>query len=124
MASDVGQFFVFGDSTSDMGSFFKFVEGVIPQESNPFPLLYPSERLSNGPVWVEYLTDKLNITIDPFITSVETDPVTGQPGTLNFEPSENSGGVNFAIGSATSGTDNTSGIVPIGLEEQMDIFGR
>ncbi|MDJ0649583.1 MAG: SGNH/GDSL hydrolase family protein [Xenococcaceae cyanobacterium MO_188.B19] len=121
MSSNLGKMYVFGDSLSDMGSFFNFTGDVLPEEYNPFPSLYPSERFSNGLVWIDYLTDKLNRTIDPFITGVEIDPVSREP-ILNFEPSENSDGVNFAIGSASSGSENTSGIVPIGLKAQIDIF--
>ena len=116
MSSDLGEIYVFGDSLSDTGAFFNFTGGVFP--TTPF---YEPGRFSNGPIWVDYFTDRLNKTIDPFITNVEIDPVSGNP-TINFEPSENSDGVNFATGSATSGTENTSGIVPIGLAAQIEVF--
>ena len=52
-----GQFYqlvVFGDSLSDTGNVFAFNGGVFPPSSPP-GVLYDQGRLSNGPVWVEYL---------------------------------------------------------------------
>ena len=112
MSLDSSKMYVFGDSLSDTGSFFNFTGGIIP--NSPF---YAPGRFSNGPIWVDYLTDKLNRRIDPFISSF--DPTNGV-AEFNFD--ENSDGVNFATGSASSGFENTSGIVPIGLAAQIDVF--
>ncbi len=51
-AGPFGGVVVFGDSLSDNGNLL-LVEG----QPKPDPELYYQGRLSNGPVWVEYLTD-------------------------------------------------------------------
>lgn len=48
------QVYVFGDSLSDVGNVFNATGGVYP----PSPSYFEG-RLSNGPIWVEYLTPKL-----------------------------------------------------------------
>ena len=52
LAGPFGEVVVFGDSLSDNGNLL-LVEG----QPLPDPELYWEGRLSNGPVWVEYLTD-------------------------------------------------------------------
>jgi phospholipase/lecithinase/hemolysin len=52
LAGPFGEVVVFGDSLSDNGNYVLF-EG----QPLPDPELYWEGRLSNGPVWVEYLTD-------------------------------------------------------------------
>ncbi|MBI4776421.1 MAG: SGNH/GDSL hydrolase family protein [Deltaproteobacteria bacterium] len=46
----------FGDSLSDNGNVFALTRGFIPDQT-----LYYEGRFSNGPVWVEYLTDELGV---------------------------------------------------------------
>lgn len=48
------QVYVFGDSLSDVGNVFNATGGIYP----PSPSYFEG-RLSNGPLWVEYLTPKL-----------------------------------------------------------------
>ena len=48
------QVYVFGDSLSDVGNVFNATGGFYPPSSSYF-----GGRLSNGPLWVEYLTPKL-----------------------------------------------------------------
>ncbi len=51
-AADFDEVVVFGDSLSDDGNLLFFED-----QSRPDPELYYQGRLSNGPVWVEYLVD-------------------------------------------------------------------
>jgi outer membrane lipase/esterase len=52
------QLVVFGDSLSDNGNLFAAT-------GNPPPPYYMG-RFSNGPVWVEYLADRLNVPLNDF----------------------------------------------------------
>ena len=79
--------FVFGDSLSDTGNAF-LATGEIQEV--PFGGLVPnnaysSGRLSNGPVWVEYLADDMGLSAEPFL----------------------GGGTNFAFGGALTGPQPT-----------------
>jgi hypothetical protein len=47
---------VFGDSLNDSGNMLQFTNGVFPA-----PPDYASGRESNGPVWVEYLAQRLGL---------------------------------------------------------------
>jgi phospholipase/lecithinase/hemolysin len=71
-ATGFSQIYAFGDSLVDNGNAYQYTGGAIP----PFP--YFQGRFSNGPVWVEYLANSLEI------------PTT-----------------NYAIGGATTGIFNT-----------------
>ena len=80
-------FVVYGDSLSDTGNAFLATGEV---QEVPFGGLVPdnaysSGRLSNGPVWVEYLADDLGLSAEPFL----------------------SGGTNFAFGGALTGPQPT-----------------
>ena len=108
MKFNFDQAYFFGDSITDHENVFNFTGGAFPN------IPYAPGRFSNGDVWVDYLTDKLNLTIDPFITGIDA-------GTINFDISDANDGVNFAIGGATSANDNV-GVVPLGLEQQIDVF--
>ena len=110
MSPNFDQAYFFGDSLSDIENVFNFTGGAFPD----FP--YEPGRFSNGDIWVDYFTDELNLTIDPFITDFDPDT-----GTISFNVSDANDGVNFAIGGATSGNDNV-GVVPLGLEQQIDVF--
>ena len=55
-AAQFDQLIVFGDSLSDTGNVFQLSEGTFPP-STPPGLLYDGGRLTNGPVWVEYLAN-------------------------------------------------------------------
>jgi phospholipase/lecithinase/hemolysin len=80
----LNQLFVFGDSLSDGGN---YAGPGGPGTYPPSP--YDSTRYSNGPTAVEYLWQAYN------------------PGNTSFKPS-NSGGTNYALGGATTGTTNLS----------------
>lgn len=92
LIADVAQAFgfthtyVFGDSLSDTGNLFTLTGGLVP----PPPY---AQRLSNGPVWVEYLAPKL-----------------GTPLT------------SFAIAGASTGTTNTTIPALGGISNQIDVF--
>ena len=85
--------FVYGDSLSDTGNAFL---GTGEVQEVPFGGLVPDRpysvdnpdilpRLSNGPVWVEYLADDMGLSAEPFL----------------------GGGTNFAFGGALTGPQPT-----------------
>lgn len=53
----INEFYVFGDSLSDTGTVFRATAGMYPPDPPYF-----KGRYSNGPVWVEYLSDRLQLT--------------------------------------------------------------
>jgi len=67
--------YVFGDSLSDTGNYYRLSGG-----SPPPP--YAEGRFCNGPIWVEYLAESLE---------------------MEYQPSDN-----FAVGGATTGTLNSN----------------
>jgi outer membrane lipase/esterase len=86
---------VLGDSLSDTGR----TAGVIP---GVFAFLYPSPpyaagRLSNGPVWIEYLAPQLRLPYNPLD--------------------------NFSWAGATTGTTNVYGSLPGMLNELGELIG-
>ena len=85
--------YVFGDSLSDTGNMYSITGGAIP----PSPYYYQG-RFSNGPVWVEYLAEELEMTYDS--------------------------STNFAFGGARTGYDNAFNdpyMFP-GLQHQIAMF--
>jgi phospholipase/lecithinase/hemolysin len=88
-AAEFSKFYVFGDSLSDAGNLFN----VTNAQGQPFPPSPPyfNGRFSNGPVWTEYLGDKLGLQ-PTLVTNLSTTP-----------PIQ---GINFAFGGASSGLDN------------------
>lgn len=84
----LNQLFVFGDSLSDGGN---YAGAGLPGAYPPPP--YNATRYSNGPTAVEYLWQAYH------------------PGDNSFKPS-NSGGTNYALGGATTGTGNFNAINP------------
>ncbi|MGP1384778.1 MAG: SGNH/GDSL hydrolase family protein [Thainema sp.] len=103
-AATFNQIFVFGDSLADPGNLFQASGGLVPQ-TPPY-----AQRFSNGPVWVEYLADSLNL--DPIRA---TDFLSGLP--LNGED-----GVNFAVGGASTGTNLANFPLPLGVLSQVESF--
>jgi thermolabile hemolysin len=87
----IDQIYTFGDSLSDTGNFFEATGNQFP----PSPPYSPG-RFSNGPIWIDYLSQTL-----------------GLPATSQF---------NFAFGGATTGTDNT--VIPglPGLQTEIGGF--
>ena len=81
---------MFGDSLSDTGNLYRATGNLIP------PPPYFNGRLSNGPLWVEYLAPKLNLTYTPQ--------------------------TNFAFAGATTGTLNTTLPIFPGLQQEVNQF--
>lgn len=112
IAADFTGLYVFGDSLSDTGNFFKASSTLLGTGFPPPP--YVDGRFSNGDIWIDYLADDLNLQPTP-IANVLLD---------NITPTE---GVVFAFGGATSGTANTIpvpsslGALP-GLQQQIGAF--
>ena len=82
-SNNYSQIFVFGDSLSDSGNSFALTLGAIPPEPPYF-----AGRFSNGLVPVEYLSEDLGLTLNPYY--------------------DDGLGNNFAVGGATTGTGNTN----------------
>ncbi len=103
-AATFSQLFVFGDSLSDAGNLFQASGGLLPQ-TPPY-----AQRFSNGPVWVEYLADDLNLNPTLF-----TEFLAGG------DPAE---GVNFAFGGAGTGVANVvqPSLPPVGALAQVNLF--
>jgi cholinesterase len=102
-AATFSQLFVFGDSLSDPGNFFNLSGGTNPLAP------YAQGRLSNGPVWSEYLAQGLNLT--PV-------PVTLLP--LLGGPQAGVQGVNFAVAGAL--TDRLNPVPGLGQASDNVIF--
>lgn len=66
--------YVFGDSLSDDGNLFDLTRGLIP------PSPFYAQRFSNGPVWVEYLAQRLNTPLFNFAYGGAT---SGQANVVN-----------------------------------------
>jgi phospholipase/lecithinase/hemolysin len=94
--------YVFGGSLSDVNNSFNASGGIIPA-----PPFYERGRLTNGKVWVEYLSDELGLNPTPF-TEVN----------LLNPPRE---GVNYAFGGVTTGTQSIFPGLP-GLQTQVATF--
>lgn len=88
LAQNISQIYVFGDSLSDVGNVYQATN----KESPPSPPYFQG-RYSNGPVWVEYLAPKLNLTFNP--------------------------NHNFAYGGAKTGDSKT---LPPGVLAQIETF--
>jgi phospholipase/lecithinase/hemolysin len=88
--------YFFGDSLSDTGNLAKFTGGLPPG--------YVPGRLSNGDIWVDYLTDDLGLDLQLFSDQFDADD-----------------NVNFSIGGALSNNRNEVPGVP-GLQQQLDAF--
>lgn len=90
---------VFGDSLVDTGNFFNLTN--LPP-SPPY-----AERFSNGEIWIDTLTDNLNL--NPVLFSELGSAI----------PTE---GINFAVGGASTGFNNVGGDPLPGLQQQIDSF--
>lgn len=95
--ADFDELIVFGDSLSDTGNLAS-----IPGSPIFPPFFYEQSRVSNGPVAVEGLAEKLGLSAEP---SLHLDSILGIVGT------------NFAVAGATAG-----GVSPIDLETQVNAF--
>lgn len=92
-AASFSEMYVFGDSLSDTGNLFELTNEQIPS-SPP----YFNGRFSNGPIWVEYLAEDLNVSVNPQ--------------------------TNFAYGGATTGETNVTVSQAPGLLDQIDSFTK
>ncbi|HYW19578.1 MAG TPA: SGNH/GDSL hydrolase family protein [Nodularia sp. (in: cyanobacteria)] len=99
--------YVIGDSLSDTGNLFGATEAATGIGFPPPP--YFPGRISNGPIWIDQLAQKLNLdSPTPFIQVVNG--ATPQ------------GGINFAFGGATTTTANTINANLFGLPQQVGAF--
>jgi phospholipase/lecithinase/hemolysin len=91
-AANFNQVFVFGDSLSDTGNVANATNFILPP-SPPPPQTSPyfQGRFSNGPLWVDYLSQELGLN-----------------PTLATSPNANTAtqGVNFAFSGSTTGLNN------------------
>jgi phospholipase/lecithinase/hemolysin len=100
--NEIPSIYAFGDSITDTGNVSSVTGGTFP----PFP--YFNGRFSNGPNWIDYLSQSLGLSSPtPFLS--------GLPPT---------NGINFATGGATTGSDNTIDLIPglPGLQQQIAAF--
>lgn len=90
--------YVFGDSLSDTGNYYKLTNGLAPPSMTPHQSFWQG-RFSNGPIALEYLWSDLGVHSNAFET------VLIKPSLLisNFNDER---AVSFAYGGAGSGTDN------------------
>ncbi|HEY9807471.1 MAG TPA: SGNH/GDSL hydrolase family protein [Candidatus Obscuribacterales bacterium] len=96
------QVYFFGDSLSDPGNAYTASGGAFPP-SPPY-----AQRLSNGPVWAEYLAGQLGLSAVPSTQiSAQNPPIQG---------------ANFAFAGATSGTANTVASPFPALQQQIAQF--
>jgi phospholipase/lecithinase/hemolysin len=109
-AANFNQVFVFGDSLSDTGNIanatnFAFPPSPPPPQTSP----YFQQSFSNGPLWVDYLSQQLGLNL-----------------TLATSPNVNTAtqGVNFAFGGSTTGLNNAFLPIPTlpGVLAQVDLF--
>jgi phospholipase/lecithinase/hemolysin len=97
IAALFSQVYVFGDSLSDTGRLYQFTTNNIPPFPFPIPVSPPyAQKLSNGPLWVEYLQQSLGLTPNPV--------------------------TNFALAGATTGNTNTTFAALPGLQQQVAFF--
>ncbi|HEY9693520.1 MAG TPA: SGNH/GDSL hydrolase family protein [Oculatellaceae cyanobacterium] len=111
LPENIDSLYVFGDSISDTGNVFTATQGGIPPE--PF---YFQGRFSNGPIWIDDLSQKLGLNLTPAFKIA-----TGQAAPT--------AGINFAFGGSTTGTANTLNyLLPQGsqnlpgLQQQVGLF--
>ncbi|MDY7016410.1 MAG: SGNH/GDSL hydrolase family protein, partial [Cyanobacteriota bacterium] len=100
--SEITGIYAFGDSLTDTGNLFSATGGALPPSDFFF-----NGRVSNGPNWLDYLAQGLNLqSPTPFLSGLP--PVDG---------------VNFATGGATSGLENTLDIPGLpSLQQQIAAF--
>ena len=114
LPENIDSLYVFGDSLSDTGNVFTLTGGLFPPK--PF---YPNGSLSNGSVWIDYLSEKLDVPVTPAFQLT-----LGQP--------TQTAGINFALAGSTTGKENTlipSAIVSAnpflgGLQGQVGLFNN
>lgn len=103
-AATFSQLFVFGDSLSDTGNLFNASGETAPPEN----LGYFNGRVSNGPNWIDYLAQDLNLSTPTPVLDVLD----------GISPTD---GINFAFSGATSETANTIDSQLPGLQQQIGL---
>jgi phospholipase/lecithinase/hemolysin len=104
-AANFSQLFVFGDSLSDTGNVFNESGDTFPPEN----LGYFNGRFSNGPIWIDYLSQDLGLSSPTPISDV-------------LEGTPPMGGLNYAFGGATTTTANTVDSNLFGLPQEIGAF--
>ncbi len=108
------EIYIFGDSLSDTGNLFALSGGLFP----PSPP-YFNGRFSNGPLWIESITERLNLNPSSIVTSFSN-----LAGVTD--------GINFALSGANTDNSNSNNSNPFrpagtpplpGLEFQVDAHG-
>ncbi len=142
-ASPYSNVYVFGDSLVDTGNLFNattFIQesqALLESDISAIPPNPPyfEGRFSNGAIWIDNLTDELNIDLTPStelsVVSPDSDilsPVTLIESTPIVSPLFNGNttnqSVNFAYGLATTGATGSGELgsfVP-GMEQQVEFF--
>ena len=94
-AATFDRLYVFGDSLSDNGNIFNVSQEFPQLTGGPYPPSPPyfAGRFSNGPVWVEYLSQDLGLSLPTPVTILN--------------PTQPNGSIDFAFGGAGSGAGNT-----------------
>lgn len=101
-AASISGLYIFGDSLSDTGNTFNLTGGAFDStKAIPPSPPYEPGRFANGPVWVDYVGEKLGLK-PTTITSLLPNLDVSQPITTPF-PIQ---GINFSIGGASSGEGN------------------
>jgi len=102
------QMFVFSDSLSDQGNLYALTASLLgtPLPSSP---PYYNGRITNGPNYIDYLSQMLGLSL----TNV-TDP--------NAPLGYLGDGVNFAFGTAQTGSNGGNPLAAPGLLDQVDSF--
>ncbi|MDJ0658340.1 MAG: PEP-CTERM sorting domain-containing protein [Crocosphaera sp.] len=144
LALNFNKTYVFGSSNSSMGNVFNVTTAINNLDPTLIPPGFPGPtpasppyfqgRFSNGPVWVEYLTEDLGIDLKasttlsvPFPGATIPSPITQDPNTgqLIVSPFYNgataTNSVNFAFGGATSGATGVGDFGPLipGVQTQV-----
>jgi len=109
------EIYIFGDSLSDTGNLFALSGGLFP----PSPP-YFNGRFSNGPLWIEGVTESLDLNPSGIVASF-----TNPAGAID--------GINFALSGANTDDSNSNNTNPFkpagtpplpGLESQVDAHGN
>lgn len=105
----IEQIYTFGDSLSDVGNVFNATSQINNVGEPPPP--YFNGRFSNGPVWVDYLAQRLKLQPVPYTTL--------PPGAFSAP-----NGINYAFGGSSSGLNNA--VFPTlpfpGMLAQVNLF--
>lgn len=115
LSANFSRIYVFGDSLVETGNSL-LITTAANQVNPSIPIVPPRElgyidgRFANGDIWLDRLATRLNLPLPPVSTLVGA---------------TNNTGVNFSIGSATTGDENTFPIaLPgfVGLAQQIEQF--